>query len=920
VAAERASTAAARRLIGRTEECAVLEAARDDVRRGESRSLVLRGEAGIGKTALLEHLVERAPDMTIARAAGVEPERVLAFAGLHHLCGPMLGALPRLPDPQRQALEAVFGLGPAAPPDRFLVALGALGLLTGAAGERPLLCVVDDAQWLDRPSALTLGFVARRLLGARVGIVIAARESVRELQHLAELEVRGLRDADARRLLGSAARATLDERVRARILAEARGNPEALLEATPAPRPAGALAPRAARQIAPRDEQDVAGRLAGLADDVRRLALLAAAEPVGDPLLVWRAAARLGIEPAAAEPAEALGLLAIGERVSFRDPRVRSAVYRSATPRERRAAHRALAEVTEGGSDADRRAWHLAAAAEGPDEDVASALERSAGRAQARGGLPAAAAVLARAVALTPDPARRAERAPAAARAHLRAGAFAPALELLATAEAGPIDERGRARAALLRAEVAFASGRGAAAPGPLLRAARRVEPVDGRLARAGALQALSAARFAARLAGPGAGPREVAEAVRAAPAGGPSAADLLLRAWATRLAEGGAAATPELQHALARFADAGAGADDLPGLWLATVTAPAVWDDERWDALSRSHVALARGSGALGELPLGLHARSLLHLLRGELETAGELLGEARAAVEATGAGLTPWGDVALAALRGCEHEAAAVFEGAAAGATARGEGIGLTVVHWARAVLSNGLRAHDRAFAAAREAIDCPAGGAVSTWALAELAEAAARVGEHAAAHAAAERLAAVAEAAGTDWALGIRARSCAVVSAGPAAERAYREALDRLARRGLRVDLARTQLLYGEWLRGAERRVDARAQLRDAHEAFAAMGMEGFAERARDGLAATGAKVANAGPAAPVSGLTAQEREIALLVHAGLSNPEIGARLFLSPRTVEWHLHKVFAKLGIRSRRELADAVPGEAVVGS
>src|SRR5215211_8929556 len=516
-----ASTNTGHRLLGRADECARLEGLIADVRRGQSRSLVLWGEAGIGKTALLKYLVESASDLTVAQAVGVESEMELAFSSLHQLCGPMLDRLPTLPAPQRQALEVVFGRSSGAGPDRFLAGLGVLSLMSEVGDERPLLCVVDDAQWLDQASALTLAFVARRLQAEPVGIVFAAREPGRELQHVSELEVHRLHDGDARKLLRSAVRSKLDERVRDRVIAETRGNPLALLELPRGLTPtelAGGFGVPGVEGLSGRIRESFVRRLEALTDDARRLVLLAAAEPVGDPLLLWRAADRLGITPADADEAEAQGLLAIGERVRFRHPLARTAIYRSAAAQERRLVHRALAEATDGDVDPDRRAWHLAAAASGPDEEVASVLQRSAGRAQVRGGLAAAAAFLQRAVALTEDPARRVERALVAAQANLQAGAFDAALGLLAAAEAGPIRESQRARVELLRAQIAFASRRGSAAPAQLLTAAKRMEPLDARLARSGYIEALSAAMFAARFAAPGSGVRDVATAVQTAP------------------------------------------------------------------------------------------------------------------------------------------------------------------------------------------------------------------------------------------------------------------------------------------------------------------------------------------------------------------------------------------------------------------
>jgi DNA-binding CsgD family transcriptional regulator len=905
------------RLLGRNEELAVLDGLIDDVRRGRSRSLVLRGEAGIGKTALLDHLVDSASDMTVARAVGIESEMELAFASVHQLCGRLLDRLQRLPAPQRQALEIVFGLSAGSAPDRFLVGLAVLSLLSEAADERPLLCVVDDAHWLDQASALTLAFVARRLLAEPVGIVFAARRPTEALQHLPEVGVHGLAHEDAGALLRSTVQFRLDAQVRNRLIAETRGNPLALLELPQGLTPtqlAGGFGLPDEHALTGRIEESFVRQLEALPDETRRLLLVAAAEPVGDPLLLWNAAERLGIAPAAAEEAEAHGLLTVNERVTFRHPLARSAAYRSAAPPERREVHLALAHATDGDVDPDRRSWHLAAAAAGPDEQVAVELERSAARAQARGGVAAAAAFLKRAVALTRDRGRRTDRALAAAQACLHAGAFDVALALVLTAEAGAVDELERARATLLRAEIAFASSRGSAAPALLLRAAKRIEPLDAPLARRGYLETLSAALFAARLATPGSDVRDVAHAVQAASSAGssPTPADLLLDGWAALFVDGRVTATPTLREALARFDDAATAADQLHLLWLATITAPVVWDDARWDVLSRLHLALARSSGTLSELPLALNSRVYVHLFRGELETADGLIAEAGVATEATGAGLTPWGAVALAALRGRGRDTAAILDAAAADATRRGEGIGLTVIAWARAIFYNGLGIHDQALAAAREAVDCPTNSAAATWGMVELIEAAARQGEPNAAREAARRFTAIARAAGTDWALGLDARSSALLSTGATAERLYRQALDRLGRCQMRVELARTQLHYGEWLRREQRRVDARAQLRAARDRFASFGMQGFAERARIELLATGERTRRR-TAETRDELTAQERQIARLAGDGLSNPEIGVRLFLSPRTVEWHLRKVFAKLDIHSRHELAGALP-------
>ncbi len=474
-------------LLGRATECVLLDELVSAIRRGEGRSLVLRGEAGIGKTALLQYLIAAASDLIIVRAVGVESEMELPYASLHQLCAPLLGRLPRLPEPQRQALETVFGLSSGAAPDRFLVGLAMLSLLSDVAEERALLCVLDDAQWLDQASALTLTFVARRLQADPVGIVFSTREPGEELRNLPQHHVKGLVNGDARALLGSAVMFKLDGQVRDRIVAETRGNPLALLElpqGLTATQLAGGFGLLDAQGLSSRIEESFVRRLVPLPEDTRLLLLAAAAEPAGDPLLLWRAAERLDLPRAAAGAAETDGLLEISGRVTFRHPLVRSAVYRSAKAEQRRAVHLALAEATDKEADPDRRAWHLASAALGPDEEVASELVRSAGRAQARGGLAAAAAFLERSVSLSADPTRRAERALAAAQVSLGAGASDAAQALLAVAETGPLDQVQRARGELLRAQLAFVSSHGSDAPALLLKAAKRLETLDVQLAR----------------------------------------------------------------------------------------------------------------------------------------------------------------------------------------------------------------------------------------------------------------------------------------------------------------------------------------------------------------------------------------------------------------------------------------------------
>jgi DNA-binding CsgD family transcriptional regulator len=903
-------------LRGRRVECAALDGMMEAVREGESRTLVVRGEAGVGKSALLNYAVESASDLRVVRAVGVESEMELAFASLHQLCAPMLDRLERLPDPQRDALEIAFGLSGGATPDRFMVGLALLSLLSEVAEERPLLCVVDDAQWLDQVSARTLAFVARRLFAEPVGLVFAAREPGEELRGLPDLEVRGLRSGDARALLGSVVRFRLDERVRDRIVAETRGIPLALLDlprGLTATQLAGGFGLLGAHALTGRIEESFLRRLEALPTETRSLLLVAAAEPVGDPLLVWGAAERLGIDGSAAAAAATEGLLAIGERVTFRHPLVRSAVYRSAPPLERSAVHQALAEATDAQVDPDRRAWHLSAAATGPDEEVALELERSAGRAQARGGLAAAAAFLQRSVALTRDPARRAARALAAARATLHAGAFDAALGLLAVAEAGSLDELQRARAELLRGQIAFASSVGSDAPPLLLEAAKRLEGLDAELARETYLDAWGAALFAGRLATAGS-LFEVSRAARSAP---PPAhplrpSDLLLDGLATLITKGRAAAAPMLRRATSAFAAEEVSAEEnFRWGWLTTVPSNVLWDDETWHAINARQLQFARDAGALARLPIDLTASAVLVAWWGDFATAAAVIAEADVVTDATETRIAPYGAMLLAAFRGREAEASALIESTIRDATAGGQGIGVQYARWVAAILFNGLGRYDQALTAARQASEDTPELFLSAWALPELIEASVRSGKTRLGADALERLAEATAVAGTDWGLGIEARSRALLSEGETAERLYREAIERLGRTRLRPELARARLLYGEWLRREGRRTDAREQLHTAHDMLATIGMEAFAERARIELVTTGEKVRKR-TVETREELTAQERQIAQLARDGLSNGEIGTRLFLSPRTVEWHLRKVFAKLGISSRKGLHDAL--------
>jgi DNA-binding CsgD family transcriptional regulator/tetratricopeptide (TPR) repeat protein len=910
-----------RRLRGRRSECQALDRLVADTEAGRSRVLVLRGEAGVGKSALLEYLAGRAAGCQVVRATGVESEMELAFAGLHQLCAPMMGHLDRLPGPQRDALSVAFGLTTGSAPDRFLIGLAVLSLLADVAEERPLVCVVDDAQWLDQVSAQTLAFVARRLLAERVALVFAVREPVPDpggpLAGLPELVVRGLRDGDARALLDSAIHGRLDDRVRDRIVAETRGNPLALLElprGLTAAELAGGFGRPDARPLASQIEQSFLRRIGSLPVATQRLLLAAAAEPVGDLALLRRVAERLAIGADAVVAAEATGLIEFGARVRFRHPLMRSAAYRAADPAERQDVHHALAEETDPEADPDRRAWHRAHAAVEPDEAVADELERSADRARARGGVAAAAAFLKRATELTPDPADRGTRALAAAQATFEAGSAEAASALLAAAELGPLDELQRARLARLRAQVVFSRHRGRDAVPLLVDAADRLERLGDEQAREAYLESLGAAVFAGRLLGQD-GLREVAEAARAAPPASrpPRLIDALLDGVVARFTEGYVAAAPVLGRALRAFRqDSGRNEDDIMRwYWLAWLVAGDMWDDETWHELATRAVRLAREAGALSVLPLALTHRAAVHLHAGEFAAAAELVEECDAITEATGHASMGYTKLSLIAWRGEAPVASVPFQSNVQDGIARGEGRSIGASDYLRAVLYNGLGRYQDALASGKRACEYDDLGVVG-FALVELVEAGVRGGALEVAGAALRRLEERTDASGTDWAAGVMARSAALLSDGPAADSLYREAIVRLERGRIAVHLARAHLVYGEWLRRENRRVDAREQLRTAHEMLQRFGASGFAERARRELQATGETVRKRTIEVVRDGLTAQETQIARMAGDGLTNPEIGAELFISPRTVEWHLRKVYTKLNVNSRNKLRTAL--------
>ena len=892
--------------VGRASEISMLEGLVRAVQTGQGRALVVRGEAGIGKSALIDQLVLSAPGLYAVRAVGVESEMELPFAGLHQLFAPLLDLLPNLPGPQRDALGTVFGFREGSPPERLLVGLAALSLLCVAAERKPLLCVVDDGHWLDRASAQALAFVGRRLLADPVGLVIATREDDPSLSGLPELVLEGLTAGDAMVLLRSLPGAPLDSQVRDRIVAEAHGNPLALLEWHRALTPAAVASGSRVADGGPlsgRLEEAFRRRLLELPAETQRLLLVVSAEPVGDVVLVWRAAAHIGVGTEAVLPAVGAGLVEVGNAVRFSHPLARSAAYNSASVAERQRVHRALADVMTPGVDSDRRAWHLALAAPGPDEQVAAELERSASRAQARGGLAAAGAFLERSAALTLDPQQRAQRTIAAARAHLEAGALEAASALLASIDAGPLDELHRARVEILHGEAASRWGHMGDATTLLLDAARRLEPIDVRLARDTYVRALATADVA-----PGNILVEVAQAARSAPPPpGPARPhDLLLDGLAAAHTDGLAAAAPILRDTLNAFAAVQLRPDENWWLGLSLPAAVLLWDYSAFYSLATRFLQAARELGGLGMLPWALDALALAHVWAGDLTTAASLVAEEQSVIEASGSSTTLWAAAELVAWRGHEVLANSSIAAAIDEARARGQGGSIWVAHSAEATLCNGLGRYNEALIAAENAIS-PILHTPSYLLLGELVEAAVRSERPAVAAAALERLSESTQASGTDWAFGVDARCRALLSTGAAAEALYREAIERLDKSPLRPEAARAHLLYGEWLRRENRRADARQQLRTAHDTLSAMGAHGFAERARRELVATGETVRKRTVETAME-LTDQEACIARLVAEGLTNVEIGAKLFISPRTVEWHLGKVFTKRGIGSRREL------------
>jgi DNA-binding CsgD family transcriptional regulator/tetratricopeptide (TPR) repeat protein len=912
-------------LIGRRSESEVLDQLVGAVRAGESRTLVVAGEPGVGKTALLDLVAAHASGLRVVRASGVQSEMELAFAGLSQLLAPILDRLERVPRPQREALQTAFGISSGQAPDRFLVGMAVLNLLSEAADERPLVCLVDDEQWLDRASAQVLGFVARRLQEESVGLIFASRTADDEVAGLPELVVGGLREADAHKLVDSALVGPVDRRVRDQIVTEAGGNPLALLELArglTSDELAGGFGWLGTMPLSEAIEGRIRRRIDALPAESRRLLQLGAADPTGDAPLVWQAARKLSISPEAATAAAEAGLAEFGSRVVFRHPLVRSAAYRSASLLERQELHRALAGATDPQVDPARRAWHLAQAAQGPDEGVSEALVSSAGRAQARGGLAAAAAFLERAALLTPDLDRRAQLLLTAAWAKRDAGASEAALGLLVAVDAGPPDALRTAEAEHLRGRIAFDQGRPGDASQLLLTAARQLDSLDASQARETHLEALIAAIWAGDLGGQGR-MRAAAEAARAAPPGPdpPRAIDVVLDGLALRLTEGYEAAAPTLRRALRLILaiDTDAGKVGV-GRWTRQASGRAgqlvaleLWDDESWHAIAASQLEQARATGALTHLQWARHVLARSFVLAGDLAAAAPLLEEDRLMAEVTGNPPVAHAEVMLAAWRGREPAASELISSTVREATARGQGRVVDLGLCASLVVNNGVGRHEAARDAGRRLFERDPFG-YAPFVIPELAEAAARTGDLKLVEAVQSWMSKLTKVTPTDWALGIEARVQALLSCGEAADRMYRESIGRLSRTPLRAEVARSHLLYGEWLRRERRRTEAREQLRTALGELEAMGIEAFAERARRELLAAG-ETARKRTVQASDQLTAQETQVAQLAGEGLSNTAIGTRLFISPKTVEYHLGKVFTKFGINSRIQLAHVLPGD-----
>ena len=864
----------------------------------------------MGKSALVRYAVDSAPDMHVETVVGVESEIEFPFAAVHKLLARHLNRMDGLAAPRRDALAAALGLVSGESPNRLLVGLAVLDLLSSLAEEQPLLCVVDDSDCLDQASGQTLAFVARRLEAEPIVLLFAVGESERKylpLEGLPELRLSGISDAAARELLSRGVRGRLDRHVRDRLVAEMDGNPLALRELpgslTPAQLAGSAVLPEPL-PLGERLEASFLQLVRRLPAETQSLLLLVAAEQGGNADLLWRAAGKLGLDAAALAPAERANLVSPGPPVTFRHSFVRSAIYTAAPVGDRRRAHRALAQALDGKVDPDRKAWHRAAAAVAPSEALAQELERSAGVARTRGGYAAAGALLQRAAELTPDRNGRVERSLEAAQSQLTAGAVETASALVAEVLSGIGDPLQRVRAQKLTGAIALARGNALDAPQILLEAARAFASLDARLARDAHLEALAATLYAGPLARAGAA-LDAAQAAKDAPpppGAEPTAADFLLDGYASLLTDGNAPAEPALRAGIEALIRRG----DLRWFGLGFAAAFDIWDDEALLALATRHVQLARDTGALTGLPNALSQLGGYEVLAGRFRAAEAAFDESREVAVTSGnpgiLGRTDVGELIVAAWRG-RARTRALARACARDGRARGVGVFASFADYALAVLELGLRNYEAALTAARQA---SADALVATRTLPELIEAAVRSGEGEVAASATERLAETVLPSGTEWGLGMLARSRALVAKDGEAEALYQEAIEHLQRCRVTPQLARARLIYGEWLRRARRRRKSREQLRTAHQMLVSMGAHAFAERAEAELVATGEHLLR--PRASGAALTPHELRIARLVSEGGTNRDVAAQLFISPRTVEYHLHKIFKKLGLTSRTEL------------
>lgn len=902
-------------LLGRGREQQLLSGLVGGAREAHSGVLVVLGDAGIGKTALIEAMVTQATGFRVIRANGAQFELELPYAGLQQICAPLNDLMVRLPGPQSGALRVALGIeaGDGAP-DQLLIGLALLTLLAEAGAQQPTVCVVDDAHWLDRTSLCALVFAARRLHADRVVVVLASREPVDILAGLPELVLSGLADADARILLAGLVPGRLSGRARDSIIAESAGNPLAILELHGALDPvqlAGGYGLAHAKSLSSRLEQTFLSEFRALPPQTCTLLLLAAAEPTGDATWLWAAAHQLGIGVDAAVPAEAAGLVKFSGRVLFRHPLVRSAIYGNSPLEERRRVHDALAHVMASPAFADHRAWHRANAAAAPDEMLAAELELAAKQAGARGGTAAAAAFLTLAMEITPELGQRASRAVSAARVALDAGALDSAERLLDLAAELTNDETVGAQVDHVRARWAFAARRGRDAPLLLLAAARRLAPISVRSARDTYLEAIMASLIVGRFCvGEPGWPATVAAQARQAPlpAGAPTAADLLLDGLIVRLTEGYVAGAPILQAAIKQYVrEMELGIADPKWHDITNRVSLDLFDQDAYNTLTVQQLSMLRAAGALTMLPAALWTYAGLCVGTGHIESAGAAVQEAAAITAATGTPLQISLEPYFAAYRGQEKLCSDTAHATIDAATARGDGTEVTVSHYALAILHNALGNYAQAVEASLAGLADDDFGLVG-YLLPELIEAATRCGEISTAASALSRLTERTSVSGTSTALGVAARSRALLSDGSAADDEYREAIHHLESSPVAVFLARAHLVYGEWLRRGSRRAEARTHLRTASDMFLRMGIDGFARRTRRELEAAGATVGPTSHGTSMDTLTLQEKHIARLARTGYTNSEIGAQLFISPRTVEWHLGRIFTKLGVTSRREL------------